>query len=274
MTDPTERARDLSRRCEASIIAAAASSPRVESVACGPFLAILARASDNISLNAAVPVAPLGGDAEVASALADLRRIFVDHRRVPSLEFHADLWPSLPRALERDGYHLHARMPLMVCTPDAFRPFVAPGVSVRLLDATASPGEVASFATIREEEFDPAPPAATPDEMERFRAAVDLGDRYALATLEGQAAGTGVIGALADIVELVGIVTVPALRRRGVAATVTSFLTQRHFDAGGELIFLSAEDAGAQAVYERVGYQVVDHLLHYVDPASDSRLTP
>ncbi|HEV7128476.1 MAG TPA: hypothetical protein VGN32_13680, partial [Ktedonobacterales bacterium] len=158
MTDTS--ALDLSRRCEASIIASAASSPRVATFACGPFLAILSRSSAIIPLNAAVPVAPLGSDDQVAAALVELRRIFVEHQRVPSFEFHADLWPTLPRALERDGYHLHERMPLMVCTPDSFRPCAAPGVSVRLLDAGATAEEVAAFEVIRGEEFDfPAPPA-------------------------------------------------------------------------------------------------------------------
>ncbi|HEY7834647.1 MAG TPA: GNAT family N-acetyltransferase, partial [Ktedonobacterales bacterium] len=220
------------------------------------------------------PVAPLGSDDAVDRALVALRRIFVEHQRVPSFEFHADLWPALPRALERDGYHQHERMPLMVCAPASFHPFAAPGVSVRLLAASATPEEVAAFEIIRGEEFDFPTPPATSEELERFRAAVDLGDRCALATLDGLPAGTGALGPLADVTELVGVVTVPALRRRGVAVSVTSFLTRQHFDAGGSLLFLSAEDAGAQAVYERVGYRVVDHLLNYVDLADDPRLTP
>jgi len=69
------------------------------------------------------------------------------------------------------------------------------------------------------------------------------------------------------VAELAGVATSPALRRRGVAATLTSFLTDQLFAAGGTLAWLSAGDAAAQAVYERVGFAVVDTRLNYIEPA-------
>jgi hypothetical protein len=52
-----------------------------------------------------------------------------------------------------------------------------------------------------------------------------------------------------------------------VAASLTSFLTEQLFAAGGTLAWLSAGDAAAQAVYERVGFAVVDMRLNYIEPA-------
>jgi len=39
------------------------------------------------------------------------------------------------------------------------------------------------------------------------------------------------------------------------------------FAAGGRLAWLSAGDAAAQSVYERVGFAVVDTRLNYIEPA-------
>jgi len=69
------------------------------------------------------------------------------------------------------------------------------------------------------------------------------------------------------VAEVAGVGTRPALRRRGVAASLTCFLTEQLFAVGGTLAWLSAGDAAAQAVYERVGFAVVDTRLNYIEPA-------
>jgi predicted GNAT family acetyltransferase len=43
-------------------------------------------------------------------------------------------------------------------------------------------------------------------------------------------------------------------RRRGVAATVTSELVRRHFEGGGDFVFLDASNDAAARVYERLGF--------------------
>ncbi|MFC9689841.1 GNAT family N-acetyltransferase [Kribbella sp. NPDC056951] len=55
--------------------------------------------------------------------------------------------------------------------------------------------------------------------------------------------------------EIVGVATLPSMRRRGLAAAVTSALTQHAFDNGVELLLLSAESDAVAAVYERVGFR-------------------
>jgi ribosomal protein S18 acetylase RimI-like enzyme len=38
-----------------------------------------------------------------------------------------------------------------------------------------------------------------------------------------------------------------------------------HFQGGGDLVWLSAGDAIAQATYERIGFRRVDSRLNYID---------
>ncbi|MFI7062227.1 GNAT family N-acetyltransferase [Kribbella sp. NPDC050124] len=54
--------------------------------------------------------------------------------------------------------------------------------------------------------------------------------------------------------EIVGVGTLPAMRRRGLAAAVTSTLAEHAFANGIDLILLSAETRAVAAVYERVGF--------------------
>ncbi len=94
-----------------------------------------------------------------------------------------------------------------------------------------------------------------------------LGSYDAVYRSDGTPAGTGRCLPLGDgLGEITAIVTLAALRRRGVAATLTSFLVRDHFNAGGTLAWLNAADARAQAVYHRVGFRDLDTLLNYMDP--------
>jgi GNAT superfamily N-acetyltransferase len=54
--------------------------------------------------------------------------------------------------------------------------------------------------------------------------------------------------------EIVGVGTLPSMRRRGLAAAVTSTLAEHAFANGVDLILLSAESKAVAAVYERVGF--------------------
>jgi ribosomal protein S18 acetylase RimI-like enzyme len=54
--------------------------------------------------------------------------------------------------------------------------------------------------------------------------------------------------------EIVGVGTLPSMRRRGLAAAVTSTLVEHALANGVELVLLSAESDAVAAVYERVGF--------------------
>jgi ribosomal protein S18 acetylase RimI-like enzyme len=253
---------ELSRQCELNANAASATTRTVIEV--GPFQALLDPATDMIWLNYAVPISPIDPPS-VAAALVELRRVFAQHQRTIRFEFNALPWPELAGMLEEDGLVLHGRHPLMVCTPSSFRPFQAPGVTVVVLNGDEPEGTIVTYMQILRESFDgltEPPPAA---DVERFRERIRTGPiRSAMALLNGVPAGAGSTIPIAGVAELGGVATSPAFRRRGVAATISSFLTKQLFDQGGSLAWLSAADAAAQAVYQRVGYAVIDERLNYI----------
>ena len=55
--------------------------------------------------------------------------------------------------------------------------------------------------------------------------------------------------------EIVGVGTLPSMRRKGLAAAVTSTLVEHAFAHRVDLVLLSAESAAVAAVYERVGFR-------------------
>ena len=69
------------------------------------------------------------------------------------------------------------------------------------------------------------------------------------------------------ITELAGIATLEEFRQRGVATALTSHAVATAFANGLEIVFLSAADARAGRVYERVGFQAFATMLAYIAPA-------
>ena len=244
-------------------------------IAVGPFQAQIDPSSDMTWLNYAVPVAALGTKAEIAEVLVELREVFAERDRTLRFEFTQSLWPMLPEALEEAGLQLEVRHPMMLCTPDDFQPYQISPAQVRLLTAADDTNTLSTYLWVRNQGFDQdfadAPP--TDKEIAELREQIQTGRmRCALAHLDGIPAGVGVTMPMLGICELVGVATEPSLRRRGVAATLCSFLIKDHFQGGGDLVWLSAGDAVAQATYERIGFRLVDSRLNYIDtPVTDSK---
>lgn len=196
----------------------------------GPFRAIPGRTGERVGFNYALPVDPL--DDTLPSAIRALRARYRAKGEQLRIEFNQATWPSLGTALEEAGLSLESRNPLMACTPDEFRPSAASWVVVRFL------------------EKDPRYPSTL----------------RAVGELDGVVAGHASIGAIEGVAELYGVVTDPPFRRRGVAATLCSALIQRHFDEGGTLVFLDAENPGAEALYTRLGFRGIGARLSYAEP--------
>ena len=148
------------------------------------------------------------------------------------IEFNEETWPGLGAALERAGLVLESRNPLMACEPEQFRPFAAPPVVVRYLEP------------------DPRHPSTL----------------RAVGELDGEIAGRASIGTVEGVAELYGVVTDPPFRRRGVAATICSALVERQFRDGGTLVFLDAENPGAEALYTGLGFRRIGVRLSYAEP--------
>lgn len=223
-----------------------------------PFVAICHRTSDRDWFNFAL-VAEAPKPAQVAPAVAELRRLFAERDRKLKIEFNEAVWPELAPELEAAGLRLRERNPLMACTARDLRPLRAEGVVVRLLRRNEPEPVLAAFQSIR---FGRPVESALVEEL-RVNLRRGRGS-YALAAVGAEPAGTAVLHALEGTGEVVGVATRPEFRRRGVAAAATSFLCERHFRGGGRLVFLDSANEEASRVYERLGFQRFGALLVYV----------
>lgn len=213
----------------------------------------------------------LGGPAPTVD---EVRRVRERQRvlGVPqAFEWVDEVTPTLRATAEVAGLavSLHPLMVLEAFTPVPPPPgarlrFVEAG-SERLADDLAAlravtgigfgaPGTAAGSAGTAER--DAAIRLPSPGEVAADRVALHSGAlaRALLDTADGTVCA-GTYQRAADVVEIVGVATLPAARRRGLAAALTSGLTQRAVDDGAELVFLSAGDEDVARVYERVGFR-------------------
>ncbi|WP_197288664.1 GNAT family N-acetyltransferase [Nocardia sp. NRRL S-836] len=180
-----------------------------------------------------------------------------EHQRslgVPeALEWVHETTPGLLEAAREAGMDV-LEAPLMVLDPDQLP---EPHPHVRVLDtrpvevsvvamlAFSSPGTAVGEAGAAER--DAALATATPMSTRHRHAVADLPGEGVLAVGTAQRAG--------DVVEVVGIGTLPAARRRGLGGAVTAALARDALDRGATLVFLSAGSEEIARVYERIGFR-------------------
>jgi ribosomal protein S18 acetylase RimI-like enzyme len=186
-------------------------------------------------------------------AVGRLRSMFARRGTELQIEYNEAVAPAVGPWLEETGLKLTERNPLMACRPDEFKPFQAPGVALTQLAPESPAAELSAFQAIRWTDGGAADRPVPPVERLQKELA-SAASVYLLASVDGRPAGTGVSHALKGAAEIVGIVTQVECRRRGVAATVSSALVARHFETGGDFVFLDAANEEAARVYERLGF--------------------
>jgi len=203
--------------------------------------------------NYAVPEGSLEGD--LAGPLGDLRTEFRKKNRIPRFEFVEESAPALASALGAAGFVEESRPILMACLPEMRRnaPRV-PGLEIAALTALSPLSEIKRFLLVQRLGF--GFDAALSDEDARwFRGS--LGDGGALlGTLGGDPAGTSMFTHPIDgLTEVVGVSTIPALRRRGVGSALTVEAVRLAFGLNLEAAVLSAADERAGRIYESAGFR-------------------
>ena len=231
-------------------------------VSVGPFLASFHATSDLVFMNYAIPAQPEVDVRELPRTVARLREMFGERKRVLRFEFLEPIHRGLGRALEECGLKLEREAPLMICGRGELIDFV--NVQVLPLDGQVSDERLRELLVVGQRGFGFGDGSVTAAEIAEQRGHLGA-DRYrsAYATIDGAVVGIGSLTVQTD--ELVGIATLPEFRRRGVAASVSSFLVRQHFQKGGQMAWLSAGDEIAEAVYRKIGFRRVGVQSNYID---------
>ncbi|HEY1455628.1 MAG TPA: GNAT family N-acetyltransferase [Candidatus Dormibacteraeota bacterium] len=223
-----------------------------ELVRVGPFQVVV---SDGPSpFNWVTLVDPNIEEGDLRDSVGPLRSMFEGRHEGLEVEFNEAVLPHAAAWLEAAGFALAERNPLMACRPAVFKRFAAADVTLSSLGLDSPEEELRAFQSIRwtagSDSEREAPPV---DDLRRELTSPT--SVYMLAWLDREPVGTGVSHALNGAAEIVGIVTRADRRRRGVAATVSSTLVERHFKSGGDFVFLDAANDQAVRVYERLGFR-------------------
>lgn len=245
---------DLLRRIDEQIIAA--TSPTREVLDVGAFRLMTDPSTDLIYLNYAVPTksGPFERD------IAPMVKAFKELGRRPRLEFRAELWPGLSEALEEGGFELEAEQPVLICTPETFLPARPFGIEVEILHEHSN---FALYCKVADQAFGGIP-RVDAQRIASMRRNIKLRNYVCgLARVGSGAAACACITPYKGVCELTGVGTLPEYRRMGVASAVCSRLMEEHFKTG-DLVWLSAGSDASQAVYERLGFQVVATQKNYV----------
>lgn len=188
-----------------------------------------------------------------------------------AFEWVAETTPDLKRAAQAAGLAV-AELPLMaVDQPREVRSVPPPdGVELRLV----TPEDDLALVTAVAQVAFGAPGTAVGDagldalagpaaELAPLRLAF-MRDRLAaghtvtaVALLAGQPVAVGSHQPVGDVTEVVGVGTLPAMRRRGLGAAVTGLLVEDAIGRGITTVFLSAGDDAVARVYARLGFRRV-----------------
>jgi GNAT superfamily N-acetyltransferase len=187
-----------------------------------------------------------------------------------AFEWVAETTPGLHAAAEAAGLRVIDH-PLLVLDPAERRPMPDPsGVDMRLVGpddnlalvtavasvAFRSPGTAAGVegASALAEAAAGQSPESTAFTRDRLRAGRTF---MAAAFAGGQPVAIGSHQPIEDVSEIVGVGTLPAHRRQGIAAGLTELLVEDALRRGVRTVFLSAGDAAVARVYERLGFRRV-----------------
>lgn len=227
---------------------------------------------------------PVPADAtDVARVRTRQRQLLVPE----AFEWVHESAPGLRAAAEAAGLIVHEH-PLMVLDPGASPASVpAPqdGLSIRILGAGdpalptavtvphlafAAPGTQVGTADARALTA-LVPLHAAPAAMARATARIDAGLTVYAAAVDGTVAlCAGQYNPIGDVCEIVGIGTLPAARRRGLAHAVTAALVSEALANGMRTVFLSAGDEDVARIYARLGFRRVGTALIAESPPTSA----
>ena len=198
-----------------------------------------------------------------------------------AFEWVAEVTPSLRGAIEASG-GLHVReLPLLVLDRTAFEAAAATASEARIVPAGTP--DLALLRAVADVGFATPGTAVGGIGREALPAAAARQDPAGLSVLRDRlrsgatvmaAAGDGegplAVGShqpVAGVTEVLGVATLPAARRRGLATAVTHALVADALRRGCEVVFLSADGDDVAAIYGHLGFRRVGTAL-LAEPAA------
>jgi ribosomal protein S18 acetylase RimI-like enzyme len=195
-----------------------------------------------------------------------------------AFEWVDEVTPGLIAVAQQAGLPVR-RCPLMLLDTDRLLiPGPPPGHVLKVLDAADDDlaerlADVRAVASVGFGSPGTSAGPVGPAERDAVRgraAAVSDSERSALragavaraVVLDRTGAGLGALCAgsyqrSGDVVEIVGVATLPSARRRGLAGALTAALAVHALDHGAALVFLSAGDDDVARTYARLGFERV-----------------
>ena len=205
------------------------------------------------------------------ASLPLLETLFRARGRTPRFEFVEECAPALPQCLQEAGWVEEERQIGMVCTTETFRPAPEiPGLMIRELTPESPLPDMQIFFETQARGFDPEaiPEPKTNQEVQHFRNTLGQGAAY-LAILEKRVVGVGMYTSpFQGITEITSVATVEAYRQRGIASALMTTAIHNALAREAHTIYLTAADARAGRVYERLGFRACLTMLAYVQPQS------
>ena len=207
------------------------------------------------------------GDAFTAEAVEGARARLRELGQPETFEWVHETAPSLIGAIRETGLDV-LEVPLLVLDRSLWRPpEPPPSIALRRLD----PDEAALDAALAVAEVGFGAPGTAPGpegraSATRSRCAAGLSEHMRQRLRTGQSvivvaetpagpAATGTLRPVGDVAEIVGVATLPAVRRQGLGGAVTGALVEIALEGGVETVFLSAASDEIARVYERLGFR-------------------
>jgi ribosomal protein S18 acetylase RimI-like enzyme len=204
-----------------------------------------------------LPAAASPSSNDLQSSLHTLQAECSGRNRSPQLQFIEGLFVDLPPLLRSAGWVEQERTPLMIWSSAAAQPAPpVPSLSIATLSVDSTLEEIREGLDTNTTGFDLPIQPASAEEAEGFRQGL-IRSRAFTAYFGQQPVGAGMFTPISEegVTELVGITTLAPFRRRGIAAALTTYMTERALAHGAKVIFLTAANARAGRVYERAGFR-------------------
>lgn len=186
-----------------------------------------------------------------------------------AIEWVRELAPAVGPAARGAGLEVESH-PLMHLPPGAFAASAPADADVRLVAGRDDLARISAVQAVAFANAGTARGAAGTDEVVAIAREADpavtafLAERIergltitAAAFVDGEPVAAGAHQPVDGATEVVGVGCLPAFRRRGLAAAVTSLLVADALERGVTTVCLSADDEDVERLYARLGFRTV-----------------